>query len=138
METGARIVVACHDLMWRGKVESTLRHMGLASRALGRSEDATSIFAAARPAAIIVDLGMGSEAWRRVVTAARALDPPVPLLAFGPHVDRAAQTAARAAGCDVVVANSRLARELPALVERLLTVGVARRETGTEAPGSSG
>jgi hypothetical protein len=31
-----------------------------------------------------------------------------------------AQRAARAAGCAIVVANSRLARELPALVERLL------------------
>ena len=120
MAPGATIIIACHDLMFRSKVEATLRHMGLASRALGAGSDPGAAMAPERPAAVIVDLGLPGARWREVVAAARAADPPIPVLAFGSHVDRASQQAARAAGCALVVANSRLARELPALVERLL------------------
>ncbi len=106
--------------MFRSKAEATLRHMGLEPRALRAADAAPAAFADADVAAAIVDLGLGEPAWRLIVASARAARPPRPVLAFGAHVDREAQRAARAAGCTLVVANSRLARELPALVERLL------------------
>jgi len=106
--------------MFRSRVETTLRHMGLRPLTLRPADDPTAILAAGQPALAIVDLGMASDRWHAVVAAARACSPPLPVLAFGAHVDHAAHTAARAAGCDLVVANSRLARELPTLVERLL------------------
>ena len=120
MAPGAAILIACRDLLFRSKVETTLRHMGMAPHALGAAADPGAALAQQRPAAVIVDLGLPGARWREVVAAARAADPPIPVLAFGSHVDRASQQAARAAGCALVVANSRLARELPALVERLL------------------
>jgi DNA-binding NarL/FixJ family response regulator len=120
MAPGAAILIACRDLLFRSKVETTLRHMGMVPRTLGAAGDPGVAMAQERPAAAIVDLGLPEERWRAVVAAACAADPPVPVLAFGSHVDRPSQQAARAAGCDLVVANSRLARELPALVERLL------------------
>ena len=72
------------------------------------------------PALIIVDLSF------------RGIDPPgliarlkgdaatraVPILAFGSHLDHAARDAAKGAGADRVVPNSKLAEDLPALVER--------------------
>ena len=120
MAPGAAILIACRDLLFRSKVETTLRHLGLVPRTLGAAGDPGVAMLQERPAAAIVDLGLPEERWRAVVAAARAADPPIPVLAFGSHVDRPSQQAARAAGCDLVVANSRLARELPALVERLL------------------
>jgi hypothetical protein len=44
----------------------------------------------------------------------------VPVLGFYSHVDSATREAAQAAGLDLVVPRSRMARELPALAERLL------------------
>ena len=99
--------------------------MGLQSLVLRPSDDPAAVLAAGCPLLAIVDLGVGPERWRAIVAAARATQPPLPVLAFGAHVDRAAQSDARAAGCDLVVANSRLARELPALVERLLGRGAS-------------
>lgn len=112
--------MACRDLMFRSKVDTTLRHMGVDAHALAAADDPRAALDTLAPAAIIVDLALGDERWRAIVAAAREGTPPVPVLAFGPHIDHAAQRAARAAGCTLVVANSRLARELPALVERLL------------------
>jgi hypothetical protein len=44
----------------------------------------------------------------------------VPVLGFYPHTDAELRQAAEAAGVDLVVPRSRLAREMPELVERLL------------------
>jgi hypothetical protein len=44
----------------------------------------------------------------------------MPVLGFYSHVDADTREAARAAGVDLVVPRSRMARELPALAERLL------------------
>lgn len=45
----------------------------------------------------------------------------MPVLGFYSHVDADTREAARAAGVDLVVPRSRMARELPALAERLLS-----------------
>jgi hypothetical protein len=44
----------------------------------------------------------------------------MPVLGYYSHVDVATKEAAEAAGVDLVVPRSRMARELPALAERLL------------------
>jgi hypothetical protein len=44
----------------------------------------------------------------------------VPVLGFYPHTDAELRQAAEAAGVDLVVPRSRLAREMPQLVDRLL------------------
>lgn len=46
----------------------------------------------------------------------------VPVLGYYSHVDVETKEAAEAAGIDMAVPRSRMARELPALVERLLDV----------------
>ena len=47
----------------------------------------------------------------------------MPVLGFYSHVDTDTREAAQAAGVDLVVPRSRMARELPALVEALLPKG---------------
>ena len=46
----------------------------------------------------------------------------IPVLGYYSHVDVATKEAAEAAGIDLAVPRSRMARELPALAERLLDV----------------
>lgn len=46
----------------------------------------------------------------------------MPVLGYYSHVDLETREAAEAAGVDLVVPRSRMARELPALAERLLDV----------------
>ncbi|MDX6636078.1 MAG: hypothetical protein QOF06_2281 [Solirubrobacterales bacterium] len=46
----------------------------------------------------------------------------MPVLGYYSHVDVSIKEAAEAAGVDLVVPRSRMARELPGLVERLLDV----------------
>jgi hypothetical protein len=44
----------------------------------------------------------------------------VPLVAYGPHVDVETQEQARQAGATAVIANSKLASDLPGVVARTL------------------
>ena len=57
------------------------------------------------------------------VTRRRSSPPGLPALGFYSHVDAETRRAAEAAGIDLVVPRSRMARELPALVEGLLSAG---------------
>ena len=125
------VLVACRDLLFRSRVEATLRHLGQAPLILRPADDPSAVLAEGRPAAVVVDLSLGHDRWRSIVAAARARTPAPPVLAFGPHVDREAQAEARASGCAIVVANSRLTRELPLLLGRLLDEG-AVTDTVTE------
>lgn len=105
----ARVVAVAPDLLLGSKVEATLSAAGhtvtlsaaLAGAPLGEAEllvadlDAVSVEALA---------GVG-----------------VPVLGYYSHVNAETKRAADAAGIDLAVPRSRLARELPELVERLLT-----------------
>jgi uncharacterized protein YidB (DUF937 family) len=57
----------------------------------------------------------------------------VPTLAFGSHVDLEAQQAARRAGADRVISNSKLAKDLPAIVERMVSQGGADAQEEEDA-----
>jgi hypothetical protein len=105
----ARVVSIATDLMLASKVDATLtaagHHVILARSvevaALGEAELVVADLDAADPAAL------GS------------LD--VPVLGYYSHVDVDTRKAAEAAGIDLAVPRSRMARELPALVEQLLS-----------------
>jgi hypothetical protein len=83
-----------------------------------------------------VNTGLTGVDWEEAITAAKAAG--VPTLAFGSHVDMAAQQAARRAGADRVISNSRLALELPAIVERLVQGGPGRAEGTASGPDDVG
>jgi hypothetical protein len=105
----ARVVSIAGDLMLASKVDATLTAAGhhvilarsLEDAALGEAE------------LVVADLD-GQDP-----RALAALDAPV--LGYYSHVDADTRAAAEAAGVDLVVPRSRMARELPALAERLLT-----------------
>jgi CheY-like chemotaxis protein len=106
--------------MFATQIEQVLERLGYTP---GFARDAAALLTRARtetPALVLLDLAaQGTD----VPAAIRALkaDPAtsiVPVIAFGPHLDVAAHAAARAAGADAVVANSKLAFDLPGLLAR--------------------
>ena len=103
----ARVVAVAADLMLGSKVEATLGAAGhevtLAGSLQDAPLDAVDLIVAdlevENPEALV---GLG-----------------VPVLGYYSHVDVETREAAVAAGVDLVVPRSRLAREMPELVERL-------------------
>jgi len=103
----ARVVAVVSDLMLASRVEEGLRAAG---------HDVAVTLALPDPLeadAIVCDLDGADLA---AIAAAG-----VPTLGFYSHVDVEAKRGAEAAGLDLVVPRSRMARELPELVERLLS-----------------
>lgn len=106
----ARVLSIAADLMLGSKVAETLSAAGhevVSSPSLGETSwDGVDLIVAdldvENPEAL-VGLGM-------------------PVLGYYSHVDVETKEAAEAAGVDLAVPRSRMARELPALVERLLDV----------------
>lgn len=80
---------------------------------------------------VVVSPSLGESAWEGVDLVVADLDVEnpealvglgLPVLGYYSHVDVETKAAAEAAGIDLAVPRSRMARELPALVERLLDV----------------
>jgi len=112
------IVAFVPDLMFGLRVRDVLAQLGYTAHVY---EDVATTQAALLPslALLIVDLRGSVAALTELVATAKALDPALPVLAFGSHVDVERQQAARAAGCDRVVANSKFSADLPTLVTTL-------------------
>lgn len=103
----ARVAALVSDLMLASRVEGSL---GAAGHEVAVSAAPTDRTAEAE--LIVADLEAVDAA------AVAALGPPT--IGFYSHVDVDTRVAAEQAGFDLVVPRSRMARELPALVERLL------------------
>ena len=103
----ARIAAVAPDLFFASKIDATLR-------AAGHDVELIQPASAAEVSAdvLIVDLDSSG--------ADVATPPGVPTLGFYSHVDVDTRRRAEEAGFDLVVPRSRMAREMPALVEGLL------------------
>ncbi len=97
----ARVALHCRDLLFGSKVEGALRAAGHEVSRAGESADI-----------VVVDLTDPDLPWPDAGDA--------PRLGFYAHVDRETRRRAEEAGFDLVVPRSRMNREGPALVERLL------------------
>ena len=106
----ARVVTVGPDLMLASRIEATLSAEGHEVELSGSVSDLS-----VPPEGVdllVVDLD------REDAEAVVGLG--VPVLGFYSHVNVDTRKRAEAAGVDLVVPRSRLARELPALVQRLL------------------
>ena len=122
--TGAKpntALLVSADLIFCTKITGTARAMGLEVEVAGSVEGAASRIPAMRPRCVLLDLGLANLAPERigelVQVAAGA-----PVLAFGSHVDTARLQQARDAGCTEVMPRSRLAADLPQLLDQYLKV----------------
>jgi hypothetical protein len=105
----ARVVAVAADLMLGSKVEATLSAAGHEVTLSPSLQEAPL----AEAELLVADLDVGNP------EALVGLG--VPVLGYYSHVEVATREAAEAAGVDLVVPRSRLAREMPQLVERLLS-----------------
>lgn len=115
-----RIVAVVRDLFFAVRIGNTLRPLGYRVDLAGTEATLAAALRGERPALIIVDLGFTAiDPPRRIAELkADAATANVPVVAFGSHLDHPARDAAKAAGANRVVANSKLAADLPALVAR--------------------
>jgi hypothetical protein len=105
----ARVLAVAPDLMFASRIEATLGAAGHDVQLAGSIAEATDLEEVdllvvdldREPADGVVGLGM-------------------PVLGFYAHLNTETRDAAEAAGVDLIVPRSRMAREMPALVERLL------------------
>ena len=104
----ARVVSISQDLMLGSRVEGMLGAAGHEVVA------APSIAAADIDGVDLVVADLEAESGEALGRAG------VPVLGYYSHVDVETRRAAEAAGVEMVVPRSKMARELPALVERLL------------------
>lgn len=117
-KTMGTIVALVPDIMFGVRVRDVLDQLGYHARVYEVAADA---LAALTPdlSLLIIDLRGPVDDLTELVSAAKRLDPGLPVLAFGSHVDVERQQAARKAGCDRVVANSKFNADLPSLVATL-------------------
>jgi len=114
-----------NDLFFVAKISATLKHAGYTTQT-ARTLDAFTQGLADQPDIALVNTAARGVDWRAGIAAARAAN--VPVIAFGSHVDLETQAEARSAGATRVIANSKLATDLPRIVERALRTGSARDE----------
>jgi hypothetical protein len=104
----ARVLSIAADLMLGSKVDATLSASGHEVTTSASIEESTWDGADL----IVADLD--------VENPEALVGLGMPVLGYYSHVDVATKEAAEAAGVDLVVPRSRMARELPALAERLI------------------
>jgi hypothetical protein len=104
----ARVLSIAADLMLGSKVDAMLSAAGHEVTTSASIEESTW----EGTDLIVADLDVGNP------EALVGLG--MPVLGYYSHVDVATKEAAEAAGVDLVVPRSRMARELPALAERLI------------------
>jgi DNA-binding NtrC family response regulator len=126
-----------NDLFFSVKVTDTLKHAGYTTRTVRRTDDFTRALAddAAPPAIALVNTATRGIDWRAGIAAAVAHH--IPVVAFGSHVDLDTQQEARQLGATSVIANSKLASDLPGVVARTLRrQGASEMERGPERESS--
>jgi hypothetical protein len=112
----ARVALLCPDLLFGSKVEGGLRAAGHEVTPFGGAAALQGVDV------LVVDLTTDAEQRAALVESMRAdgaLDG-VQTLGFYSHVDQDTRGRADAAGFDLVVPRSRMAREMVALVDRLV------------------
>jgi DNA-binding NtrC family response regulator len=106
------------DLFFAVKVGATLKHIGIATTTVRTSGEWTRRLAAERFDLALVNTAARGVEWEQAIGAARAFG--LPVIAYGSHVDTETMAQARAAGATRVIANSKLAADLPAIVAQTL------------------
>src|SRR5262245_42847417 len=111
-----RVVFVSADILFWSRVQGLARAAGTAAVGVaGEAGMDRAVGGGGWPRAIfdLAAKGVGFAAW---TARWKGAEPPPELVAFGSHVDEAALSAARAAGCDRVMPNSRFHREVGELV----------------------
>jgi DNA-binding NtrC family response regulator len=126
-EGRTQVLLLDTDLFFAVKIADTLKHAGYVTRTVRSEADFARVLDEAPPALAMVNTAARGIDFQRAIQRARAAA--VPVVAFGSHVDVETQEAARRAGATRVIANSKVASDLPGVVERTLRPTQGERPT---------
>lgn len=112
------ILYCTADLIFATRIRSTADAIGVPARPARTPDRLRELIVEEIVNAIIVDLDAGDVAID-LIEAAANLNPPLPSLAFGPHVNLEAFEKAQRAGASQVMARGRFAEQLPDLLRSL-------------------
>ena len=111
------------DLFFLSKIQTTLRHLGLATQVMTqRAALQEYVRTAVTPILVVVDLTLRVDDAVSVISTIRATESGalVSILAFGAHVAVETHQQALQAGADRVVAKSAFSRHLPDLIQEFV------------------
>jgi len=120
MEAVKSVLALVNNLMFSVRIREVAATMGGLVTLVSNNEEILEKLDI-HPSLLILDLTAVTDGWQNVV--AKAKEAGIPVLAYGPHVNTDLLEAARAAGCDDVVANSKLNIDLPNLLAKYLASG---------------
>jgi CheY-like chemotaxis protein len=101
------------DLIFFSRVSGAARAAGLAVRMVRTPGDLVAAARAEPPRGVILDLHNPGLDLPALLTELKDACPAMPrVVAYGSHVEAATLRAARAAGCDLVLARSKFVKEL--------------------------
>ncbi len=116
----AKILAVVEDIFFLAKIQQTARQLGVTVESVGPDALQGSL-AQNGASAILVDLNHRSG--KAIAVLEGLKDDPatrsIPVVAFLSHVQTDLAQAARAAGCDRVMARSAFSQQLPALLQEL-------------------
>lgn len=138
-ERTRRALLLDPDLFFSVKVTATLKHLGFTTSTVRQAAEWTRRLAAEKFDIALVNTAAQATDWRGAIVSAR--DAGTPVIAYGSHVDTDTQAQARAAGATRVIANSKLAADLPTIVERTLQRSgrpADQRKGAVDAPPTDG
>lgn len=135
-EHSTPLILLDTDLFFVVKVRTTLQHAGYEVQTARTLTDFTRRLAENAPALALVNTAIAGVDWREAIATARAAE--IPVIAFGSHVDLETQQEARLAGATRVIANSRLAADLPEIVARTLRKPPQRPNAASDNTVSAG
>ena len=107
-----KILFVSDDVFFWARVQGLAKTLGRDAVRVGDEATMAAAFRAGGVARVIVDLGSRSVDGMAWAARWKASSPAPQLVAFGSHVNEAALAAAREAGFDLVMPNSRFNRSL--------------------------
>ncbi len=111
-----RVAAVVSDLIFATKIVATARSVGVVVATVRSLEGLRGQIAAGDVGLVLVDIGSKAFDPLAAVRAAKETAG-LRVVAFGPHVDRAAADAARVAGADQVLPRSSFTVHLPAILQ---------------------
>ncbi|HEX4563155.1 MAG TPA: hypothetical protein VH115_01770 [Solirubrobacteraceae bacterium] len=119
----ARVLALTADLLFASRLQASLAGAGHDVRLVAGEGELRAALAAEGAQALLVDLTDDELQGELIVRSLAAELAGVRTLAYYSHVEPAARDRARQAGIELAVPRSRIAREAPELLARLLAAG---------------
>ena len=117
-----QVLFLCPNLMFASRISGAANVLKIPLHVLANPNDlATKLASDIR--LVIIDLGQDGLNLPGIVAEVRAMSSSARVVAFGSHVNEAALAAARAAGCDEVMANSQFDRTYVELLRSAVAPG---------------